>query len=90
MTESKKKIHTELKGLLSNRFDMIKSHLGIQNDAEVIRFLIQYFYRKNFQSEEIGKKDLRFIKGIDPEEDKKYIDKIMEQYDDAIKRLGEN
>ena len=47
MTEISKKIHVELKGILSTRFEMIKSSLGIQNDAEVIRFLIQYYFHKN-------------------------------------------
>ena len=44
--EKPKVVHTELKGNLSTRFDIIKSALGIQNDAEVIRFLIQNYYRE--------------------------------------------
>ena len=85
MTEKSKKIHTELKGLVSERFDQIKSSLGIQNDAEVMRFLIQYYYRRKFDKDKV-----KFVKGLDPKEDKELIDKIINQYQDAIKRLGED
>ncbi len=37
-------IHTELKENIAKRFEIIKETLGIQNDAEVIRVLIQYYY----------------------------------------------
>ena len=84
MTENSKKIHTELKGILSTRFEIIKSSLGIQNDAEVIRFLIQYYFRKNYEEKE------EIIKGNSTIEDKEIIDKIMEKYSDAIGRLGED
>lgn len=82
MVDITKKIHTELKGLLSTRFEIIKSSLGIQNDAEVIRYLIQYYYRKKYEEREQN------IKGKSPKEDKEMIDKIMEKYREAIKRLG--
>ncbi|MGV9171120.1 MAG: hypothetical protein ACOC44_08265 [Promethearchaeia archaeon] len=84
MTESSKKIHTKLNGVLSTRFEIIKSSLGIQNDAEVIRFLIQYYFRKNFEEKE------EIVKGKSPKGDKEIIEKIMEKYGDAIRRLGEN
>ncbi|MFO8017784.1 MAG: hypothetical protein R6U96_04060 [Promethearchaeia archaeon] len=84
MTESSKKIHTQLNGVLSTRFEIIKSSLGIQNDAEVIRFLIQYYFRKNFEEKE----EIR--KGKSPKGDKDKIDKIMKKYGDAIRRLGED
>ena len=84
MAGTTKKIHTELKGLLSTRFEIIKSSLGIQNDAEVIRYLIQYYYRKKYEERE------QTLKGKSPKEDKEMIDKIMENYREAIKRLGED
>lgn len=84
MVETPKKIHTELKGILSTRFEIIKSSLGIQNDAEVIRYLIQYYYRKKYEEKEV------FIKGKSPKEDKEIVDKIMEKYGEAIKKLGED
>lgn len=84
MTETSKKIHTDLKGILSTRFEIIKASLGIQNDAEVVRFLIQYYYRKKYEEKE------QFIKGQSPKEDKEIIDKIMEKYGEAIKKLGED
>jgi len=83
MSKSKKKIHTELRDLLSTRFDIIKSSLGIQNDAEVIRFLIQYYYRKNY----LKKEDI--VRGKSPNEDKELIGKVMEKYGEAIEKLGE-
>ena len=42
--EKPKILHAELKGILSSRFEIIKNTLGIQNDAEVVRFLIQNYY----------------------------------------------
>ena len=79
-----KKIHTELKFLLSNRFEIIKSSLGIQNDAEVLRFLIQYYYRKKFESKEV-----LFKKGGEPKEDEEIWNRFNKKYSDAFKRLGE-
>jgi len=84
MTESTKKIHAELKGLLFTRYDIIKSSLGIQDDAEVIRYLIQYFYRKKFEEKET------IFRAQSPKDDKGIIDKIIEKYGEAIKKLGEN
>ena len=73
MTQSSIKIHTKLNGVLSTRFEIIKSSLGIQNDAEVIRFLIQYYFRKNFKEKE------EIVKGKSPKGDKDIIDKILEK-----------
>jgi len=78
-----KKVHAELNNRLSTRFDLIKSSLGIQNDAEVIRFLIQYYYNKEFEPKET------FIESTDPKEDAKIIKRIAERYGEALKRLGE-
>ena len=84
MTEISKNIHVKLKGILSTRFEMIKSSLGIQNDAEVIRFLIQYYFNKNYEEKE------QIIKESSPLEDRKTLDNIMEKYGDSIRRLGED
>ena len=48
-----KVLHAELKGNLSTRFNIIKSFLGIQNDAEVVRFLIQNYYKEYLEKEKI-------------------------------------
>ena len=79
-----KKVHAELNKRLSTRFDLIKSSLGIQNDAEVIRFLVQYYYTNEFEPKET------VIEGIDPKEDAKIIKRIAERYGEALKRLGED
>jgi hypothetical protein len=81
--EKPKIVHTELKGILSSRFDIIKSALGIQNDAEVIRFLIQNYYREHL---EVGKKaTLNEI-----EQDRDIIKKFMEKYGEEWRKLGED
>jgi len=81
--EKPKKVHAQLNILLSNRFDQIKSSLGIQNDAEIVRFLIQHYYNEKFEQIET------FIKGTEPKEDAEIINRIAERYKDALKRLGE-
>lgn len=88
--EKTKKIHTELKDILSVRFDLIKSSLGIQNDAEVIRFLIQYYYNKKFELKENSKGNLLFVKAKDPKDDIEAIKKFFERYGEAFKKLGED
>ena len=75
-------VHTELKGNISSRFDIIKSKLGIQNDAEVIRFLIQYYYRENLENDKlIARKEI--------ERDRKKIEVFMEKYGEEWRKLGE-
>ena len=82
MTKSKV-VHTELKGWISKRFEIIKSTLGIQNDAEVIRYLIQQYYREHLENLEISeKKEL--------EKDKVIIKNFMEKYGDEWQKLGED
>ncbi|MHA1264655.1 MAG: hypothetical protein ACTSRS_05390 [Candidatus Helarchaeota archaeon] len=76
-------VHTELKGNLSKRFEIIKSMLGIQNDAEVIRFLIQQYYREHLEGRELSaRKEL--------EQDKPLINKFMRKYGAEWRRLGED
>lgn len=81
--EKPKIVHTELKGILSSRFDIIKSTLGIQNDAEVIRFLIQNYYRDHL---EVGKKATL----SELEQDRGIIKKFMEKYGEEWRKLGED
>jgi len=81
--EKPKIVHTELKGNASSRFDIIKSALGIQNDAEVIRFLIQNYYREHLEGiKKLAKEDL--------EEDRKLIEKFMNKYGEEWRKLGED
>jgi len=79
-----KKVHAELSILLSNRFDSIKFSLGIQNDAEVLRFLIQHYFNEKFESSERF-----FIKGTNPKEDQNAINRFFERYGEAFRKLGE-
>jgi hypothetical protein len=85
MTSSQKPkiIHTELKDSLSERFDIIKANLGIQNDAEVIRFLIQKYYNDNLNEMEI-------IAQKEYEKDRTKIDKFMNKYGEEWQKLGED
>jgi len=77
-----KVVHTELKENLSKRFDIIKSTLGIQNDAEVIRFLIQQYFREHIEElETSAKKEL--------ENDGAIIKKFMAKYGKEWRKLGE-
>jgi len=83
MEKKKPKIvHTELKGMVSSRFDIIKSALGIQNDAEVVRFLVQNYYKEHLE----GKKKLAIDELV---EDRKIVKKFMEKYGEEWQKLGE-
>ena len=75
-------LHTELKGNLSQRFEIIKSVLGIQNDAEVVRFLIQHYFRENLERNQINARE-------EIEKDKDIIDRFMEKYGEEWRKLGE-
>lgn len=76
-------VHTELKGNISRRFEIIKEILGIQNDAEVIRFLIQQYYREHLEGTKINAKE-------ELEKDKKIIEEFMKKYGKEWQRLGED
>ncbi len=80
--EKPKVLHTELKGNLSNRFEIIKSSLGIQNDAEVVRYLIQNYYKEYLEGEKVIARE-----GL--EEDRELIKKFMEKYGEEWRKLGE-
>ena len=81
--EKPKILHTELKGNLSTRFDIIKSALGIQNDAEVVRYLIQNYFKEFLEGKRIVARD-------DLEEDREIIKKFMKKYGEEWRKLGED
>lgn len=81
--EKPKVLHAELRGNLSTRFKIIKSVLGIQNDAEVVRFLIQNYYKEYLESEKIlARKEI--------ERDREIVKQFMEKYGEEWRKLGED
>ena len=81
--EKPKVLHTELKGNLSTRFNIIKSALGIQNDAEVVRYLIQNYFKEYLEGQKmVAREEL--------EEDREIIKKFMEKYGEEWRKLGED
>ena len=83
LKEKPKILHTELKGNLSTRFYIIKSALGIQNDAEVVRYLIQNYFNEYLEVQ-------RIEAGEGLEEDRKIIKKFMKKYGEEWRKLGED
>lgn len=84
MEKDKPKIvHAELKGMLSSRFDIIKSTLGIQNDAEVVRFLVQNYYKEHLE----GEKKFALEELV---EDRTIVKKFMDKYGEEWQKLGED
>ena len=81
--EKPKVVHTELKGNLSTRFNIIKSSLGIQNDAEVIRYLIQNYFKESLESEKKGAME-------ELERDREIVKIFMEKYGEEWRKLGED
>ena len=81
--EKPKVVHTELKGNLSTRFNIIKSSLGIQNDAEVIRYLIQNYFKESLESEKKGAME-------ELERDREIVRIFMEKYGEEWRKLGED
>ena len=81
--EKSKILHTELRGNQSIRFNIIKSTLGIQNDAEVVRFLIQNYYKQYLESDKIEARE-------DIERDRNIIKKFMNKYGEEWRNLGED
>lgn len=81
--EKPKVLHTELKGNLSTRFNIIKSALGIQNDAEVVRYLIQNYFKEYLEEQRIVARE-----GL--EEDREIIKKFMKKYGEEWRKLGED
>ena len=83
LKEKPKVLHTELKGNLSTRFNIIKSALGIQNDAEVVRYLIQNYFKEYLEEQKIVA-----MEGL--EEDREIIKKFMKKYGEEWRKLGED
>jgi len=81
--EKPKVLHAELKGNLSTRFNIIKSALGIQNDAEVVRYLIQNYFKEYLEERRIVARE-----GL--EEDREIIKKFMKKYGEEWRKLGED
>ena len=81
--EKPKIIHAELKDLLALRFDLIKTAIGVQNDAEVVRFLIQHYYKENLEQSFLEARG-------EVEQDRERIDRFMNKYGAEWRRLGED
>ena len=81
--EKSKVLHIELKGNLSTRFNIIKSSLGIQNDAEVVRYLIQNYFKEYLEEQRIVARE-----GL--EEDREIIKNFMKEYGEEWRKLGED
>lgn len=82
MTSDLKLINTKLDAHLQFKFDLIKERIGIQNDAEVLRFLIAKYYvdhfeKNNQQTQRDYEKALPFIRDV------------MDSYGEEWKNLGE-
>ena len=82
MSSNTKVINTKIEKNLLYKYEQIKEKIGIQNDAEVIRFLIANFYNESFN-------DARDSAQKDYEKALPYINKFMEKYGEEWKRLGE-
>ena len=84
----KKVVHTELDSPIASRFDQIKSHLGLKNDGEVIRFLISDYFNRKFKQEYERKKSQakkEYDSEIGP-----MLTEFMDKYGDQWRRLGED
>ena len=78
-----KKFKVELKETLSKQFETIKSSIKVENDIEVVRFLIRKYYQENFEARNLTLKE-------ELKRDKTLIDKFMEKYGDEWRQLGED
>jgi hypothetical protein len=82
MVADSKVINTKLEKNLLFRYEQIKERLGIQNDAEVVRFLVAHYYNNSF-------KDVGENAQTDYEKALPYINKFMNRYEKEWKNLGE-
>jgi len=88
MKMASKIVHTELEDRIALRFDIIKSHLGLKNDGEVVRFLISNYFTMKFE-QDLSKK--RQEAKIEYEKDiKPMLAEFMEKFGDQWRRLGED
>ncbi|MHA1732284.1 MAG: hypothetical protein ACTSU5_10085 [Promethearchaeota archaeon] len=77
-----KTLHTEIKGVLATRFERIKASLGIQSDAEVVRYLVQQYFREHLEREEKSA-------WSEVEADAEIIARFMDKYGPEWRKLGE-
>ena len=82
MTSETKIINTKLEPHLLFKYEQIKERLGIQNDAEVIRFLIADYFTRSF-SNETNRAQQDYDKALPA------ISKFMNRYGEEWERLGE-
>ena len=81
MATSHKIINTKLDANLLFKYEHIKENLGIQNDAEVIRYLIAQFFHANFNEEQKqAHKDFDTALPM--------INEFMARYGEEWKKLG--
>ncbi|MBN1329195.1 MAG: hypothetical protein JXA54_06955 [Candidatus Heimdallarchaeota archaeon] len=81
MIESKN-IQIELKGILLQRYELIETELGIEDDKKLLNFLIEeLFIQKLAPSAKQAKTEV--------EQDKKRIMKFMEKNGEEWQKLGE-
>lgn len=81
-------IHTEFDDKIAFRFSLIKSHLGLKNDGEVIRFLVSNFFNDNLaKTQNINKQAAieEYETEIEP-----MLNDFMKKYGDQWRRLGED
>ena len=84
----KKILHIELEEPLNSKFDMVKEHLGLKNDGEVVRFLLTDYFNHHLKKELEGKREAAkqlYISEIGPA-----LDTFMKNYGDQWHRLGED
>ncbi|MGV9174214.1 MAG: hypothetical protein ACOC44_14080 [Promethearchaeia archaeon] len=82
MSKDQKEIRIKLSGLLLERFNWIKSSLGIRQETEIFRFLVHHYYHENFSDAELEsakKKTARKGRGL--------IDQVMDKYRDGMKKV---
>ena len=82
MASDSKVINTKLEKNLLFKYEQIKERLGIQNDAEVMRFLIAHYFNEEF-GDIIDKTQKDYEKSLP------YIKEFMDKYGEEWKRLGE-
>ena len=85
---SSKVIHTEFDEKIAFRFSLIKSHLGLKNDGEVIRFLVSNYYNdKLAKTQSLNKQAAieEYESEIEP-----MLNDFMKKYGDQWRRLGED
>ena len=84
----KKIVHTELDELITSRFDLIKSYLGLKNDGEVFRFLISNYYNTTLKSNYESQRT-QALKEYESEIEP-MLSEFMDKYGKQWRKLGED